>query len=44
MGNFGATQSDRSELGMSNASSQGLPGMGTLRAGIALTSPYKNKN
>ena len=46
---FDTTQSDRSDLGMSNASSVGLglsnvsdvdlPGMGTLRQGIALRGP-----
>lgn len=36
MNKFDTTQSDRSDLGMSNASSIGLPGMGTLRQGIAL--------
>ena len=33
---FGMSQGDRSELGLSNASSIGLPGIGTLRAGINL--------
>ena len=42
--NFAATQSDRSELDMSNAMSSGLPGLGTLRAGITITSPSKIKN
>ena len=42
--NFAATQSDRSELEMSNAMSSGLPGLGTLRAGITITSPSKIKN
>ena len=41
---FEATQSDRSELGMSNATSSGLPGLGTIRAGIEIISPSKNKN
>ena len=36
MQKFATTQSDRSDLGMSNASSVGLPGEATLRAGIAL--------
>jgi len=49
MHKFDMTQSDRSDLGMSNASSVGLgltnvssidlPGMGTLRQGIALRGP-----
>jgi len=39
---FATTQSDRSELGMSNASSIGLPGIGTLRAGINIASPTPN--
>jgi len=33
---FSDSRSDRSDLGMSNASSIGLPGLGTLRAGINL--------
>ena len=36
MHQFAATQSDRSDLGMSNASSMGLPGVNTLRGGINL--------
>lgn len=36
MQQFANTQSDRSDLGMSNATSVGLPGIGTLKAGIAL--------
>ena len=34
MNQFDNTQGTRSDLGMSNASSIGLPGMGTLRQGI----------
>lgn len=41
MGQFAQTHSDRSELGMSNASSVGLPGMGTLKAGIAFADPLQ---
>lgn len=36
MQQFANTQSDRSDLGMSNATSVGLPGIGTLKASIAL--------
>ena len=39
MEQFANTQSDRSELGMSGATSVGLPGMGTLKAGIAFNNP-----
>ena len=36
MNQFANTQDTRSDLGMSNASSIGLPGMGTLKQGINL--------
>ena len=39
---FSDSRTDRSDLGMSNASSIGLPGLGTLRAGINLPNPSKN--
>ena len=35
MQQFANTQSDRSDLGMSTATSVGLPGIGTIKAGIA---------
>ena len=38
---FDTTQSDRSDLGMSNATSVGLPGVGTLKAGIAFNNPQQ---
>ena len=39
MQKFSTTQSDRSDLGMSNASSVGMPGLGTIGAGINIPDP-----
>lgn len=36
MAQFATTQSDRSDLGMSNATSVGMPGVNTIRQGIAI--------
>ena len=36
MAQFANTQSDRSDLGMSNATSVGMPGVNTIRQGIAI--------